>query len=195
MSDTLIEARGCRPATARWPCSTTSTSRSTRERSWLSRRNGAGKTTTLLTLAGELPPLDGDVRFLGEVTTAPMHARCRKGLGYVTEERSVIMSMSVADNLKLADVEPGVGRDLPGARNMLTAAPGSFGRRAADALPGPGPQSPPEGSPRRRAVARAGAADRQQTPRDAPAARRSRGRCPPRRAAVRQALGSRTAST
>jgi branched-chain amino acid transport system ATP-binding protein len=35
-----------------------------------------------------------------------MHARCRNGLGYVTEERSVIMDMSVADNLKLARVAP-----------------------------------------------------------------------------------------
>jgi branched-chain amino acid transport system ATP-binding protein len=66
--------------------------------------NGAGKTTTLLTLAGELSPLEGEVRFLGEPTTSPMHVRCRNGLGYVTEERSVIMDMSVADNLKLAAV-------------------------------------------------------------------------------------------
>lgn len=70
--------------------------------------NGAGKTTTLLTLAGELKPMDGEVRFLGEATTSPMHARCRNGLGYLTEERSVIMEMSVADNLKLARVEPEV---------------------------------------------------------------------------------------
>ena len=31
--------------------------------------NGAGKTTTLLTLAGELAPMEGEVRFLGEPTT------------------------------------------------------------------------------------------------------------------------------
>jgi len=68
--------------------------------------NGAGKTTTLLTLAGEVTPMAGEVRFLGEATRAPMHARCRRGLGYVTEERSVIMGMSVADNLKLAAVTP-----------------------------------------------------------------------------------------
>jgi branched-chain amino acid transport system ATP-binding protein len=68
--------------------------------------NGAGKTTTLLTLAGELTPLAGEVRMLGQPTTAPMHARCRNGLGYVTEERSVIMGLSVADNLKLARVAP-----------------------------------------------------------------------------------------
>jgi branched-chain amino acid transport system ATP-binding protein len=68
--------------------------------------NGAGKTTTLLTLAGELAPIEGQVRFLGEATRSPMHARCRRGLGYVTEERSVIPDMSVTDNLKLAGVAP-----------------------------------------------------------------------------------------
>lgn len=68
--------------------------------------NGAGKTTTLLTLAGELNPMEGEVRFLGEPTRSPMHARCRNGLGYVSEERSVIMGMSVSENLKLAGVAP-----------------------------------------------------------------------------------------
>jgi len=68
--------------------------------------NGAGKSTTLLTLAGDLAPIEGQVKFLGEPTTSPMHARCRNGLGYLTEERSVIMDMSVADNLKLAAVTP-----------------------------------------------------------------------------------------
>lgn len=68
--------------------------------------NGAGKTTTLLTLAGELKPLAGAVHFLGQPTRKPMHARCRAGLGYVTEERSVIMGISVADNLRLARVAP-----------------------------------------------------------------------------------------
>ena len=66
--------------------------------------NGAGKTTTLLTLAGELTPHDGEVRFLGASTRSPMHVRCRQGLGFVTEERSVIMEMSVGDNLRLAGV-------------------------------------------------------------------------------------------
>jgi branched-chain amino acid transport system ATP-binding protein len=74
--------------------------------------NGAGKTTTLLTLAGELSPLEGEVRFLGEPTASPLHVRCRNGLGYVTEERSVIMDMSVADNLKLAAVPRTVAFEL-----------------------------------------------------------------------------------
>jgi len=68
--------------------------------------NGAGKTTTLLTLAGELTPLEGEVMFMGKVATEPMYVRCRNGLSFVTEERSVIMNMSVADNLRLADVDP-----------------------------------------------------------------------------------------
>ncbi len=86
--------------------------------------NGAGKTTTLLTLAGELPPLEGEVHFLGAATRSPMHARCRNGLGYVTEERSVIMDMSVADNLKLADVP------LDVAFGYFTSLEPCAGRRA-----------------------------------------------------------------
>lgn len=68
--------------------------------------NGAGKTTTLLALAGELRPARGEVRFLGEVTRSPMDRRCRRGLGYVTEERSVIMDLTAAENLRLARVRP-----------------------------------------------------------------------------------------
>lgn len=66
--------------------------------------NGAGKTTTLLTLAGELTPVEGEVRMLGVPTVAPMYQRCKNGLGFVTEERSVIMDLTAAENLKLAGV-------------------------------------------------------------------------------------------
>jgi branched-chain amino acid transport system ATP-binding protein len=87
--------------------------------------NGAGKTTTLLTLAGELSPLAGEVHFLGEPATAPMHARCRNGLGYVTEERSVIMGMSVAENLKLAGVAPKIAFDyFPALERIMSRRAG-----------------------------------------------------------------------
>jgi branched-chain amino acid transport system ATP-binding protein len=66
--------------------------------------NGAGKTSTLLTLAGELKPTTGEIHLLGSKTTAPMHTRCKNGLGFVTEERSVIMELTAADNLRLAGV-------------------------------------------------------------------------------------------
>jgi branched-chain amino acid transport system ATP-binding protein len=74
--------------------------------------NGAGKTTTLLTLAGELPPLAGEVRFRGRPTTAPMHARCRDGMSFLTEERSVIMGLTAQENLRLAGVAPAVAIEL-----------------------------------------------------------------------------------
>ncbi|WP_261569728.1 ABC transporter ATP-binding protein [Frankia gtarii] len=63
--------------------------------------NGAGKTTTVRALAGELRPLRGEVLFDGRRTTAPLHRRARGGLRYITEERSVFMELSVADNLRL----------------------------------------------------------------------------------------------
>lgn len=63
--------------------------------------NGAGKTTTLLTLAGELRALAGEIRWRGKPTTAPLHRLARSGLGLVTEERSVFMRLTVAENLRL----------------------------------------------------------------------------------------------
>lgn len=66
--------------------------------------NGAGKTTTLLTLAGELPPISGEIRWLGHPSDAPMYERCRAGLSFVTEERSVIMKLTAQENLRLANV-------------------------------------------------------------------------------------------
>jgi branched-chain amino acid transport system ATP-binding protein len=109
VSDTLIEARGLSAGYGRMPVVREVDLHVDRgEVVALIGANGAGKTTTLLTLAGELDPLEGEVRFLGEATTAPMHVRCRNGLGYVTEERAVIMEMSVSDNLKLAGVAPEV---------------------------------------------------------------------------------------
>jgi branched-chain amino acid transport system ATP-binding protein len=67
--------------------------------------NGAGKTTTLLTLGGELPLTSGHVLFRGVPTRAPLHRRSRGGLAYVTEERSVFMRLTVAENLRVASAD------------------------------------------------------------------------------------------
>ena len=64
--------------------------------------NGAGKTTTLLTLAGILTPSAGVVRFAGGRSRAPLHRRARSGLAYVSEERSVFMGLTTAENLRVA---------------------------------------------------------------------------------------------
>ena len=66
--------------------------------------NGAGKTTTLLTLSGDLPALDGEIVVNGLPTRAPLFKRAREGLALVTEERSVFMEFTAADNLKVAGV-------------------------------------------------------------------------------------------
>jgi branched-chain amino acid transport system ATP-binding protein len=63
--------------------------------------NGAGKTTTLLTLAGELTPLEGEVHFHGETKPAPLFQRARHGLAFVTEERSVFPNLTAGENLKI----------------------------------------------------------------------------------------------
>ena len=68
--------------------------------------NGAGKTTTLLTLAGELAPVSGQVLLHGQVTTVPLHKRAQRGLAFVTEERSIFAALTVEENLKLGRGHP-----------------------------------------------------------------------------------------
>ena len=63
--------------------------------------NGAGKTTTLRTLAGAIPAVAGEVRWDGTSTSEPLHRRARRGLGLVTEERSVFMGLTAEANLRL----------------------------------------------------------------------------------------------
>jgi branched-chain amino acid transport system ATP-binding protein len=67
--------------------------------------NGAGKTTTLMSLAGHLPALAGQVRIGGDPTTAPLHIRARGGMAYVPEGRSVFMSLTTAENLRVANCD------------------------------------------------------------------------------------------
>jgi ABC-type branched-subunit amino acid transport system ATPase component len=65
--------------------------------------NGAGKTTTLMTLAGELEALGGEIVFDGQATTAlPLYKRARAGMGLVTERRSVFTELTVAENLRVS---------------------------------------------------------------------------------------------
>ena len=65
--------------------------------------NGAGKTTTLMTIAGELAPVDGLVMFDNVPTFTPMYQRVRNGggIGLVTEDRLIFTKMSARDNLRI----------------------------------------------------------------------------------------------
>jgi lipopolysaccharide export system ATP-binding protein len=62
--------------------------------------NGAGKTTCFYMIVGLVPADAGQIRLDAEdITLEPMHARARRGLGYLPQEPSVFRSMSVADNI------------------------------------------------------------------------------------------------
>jgi branched-chain amino acid transport system ATP-binding protein len=68
--------------------------------------NGAGKTTTLMTLAGALRPLAGEVRLAGECVTTPLHKRVQQGLAFVPDERGAITRLTVDENLRLGPGDP-----------------------------------------------------------------------------------------
>jgi branched-chain amino acid transport system ATP-binding protein len=71
-------------------------------------RNGVGKTTTVRAVLG-LVNRRGTVRLADEdLTSQPTHRIVRRGVGYVPEDRDVFASLTVEENLKLAerDAEP-----------------------------------------------------------------------------------------
>jgi sulfate-transporting ATPase len=74
--------------------------------------NGAGKTTTLLTLAGVLTPLGGEVLWRGQEIHDPLYRRVARGIGLVTEERSVFFGLTVEANLRLGRGDPQVALEL-----------------------------------------------------------------------------------
>ncbi len=62
--------------------------------------NGAGKTTCFYMLVGLIPADGGRVLLAGQdVTERPMHARARRGLGYLAQEPSVFRRLTVAQNV------------------------------------------------------------------------------------------------
>ncbi len=63
--------------------------------------NGAGKSTLLKVIGGELKPQRGRVLWQMQPARGPLHARVKRGLAYVPEDRSVIMGLSLRDNLRL----------------------------------------------------------------------------------------------
>jgi len=67
-------------------------------------RNGMGKTTLIRTLVGLVRPRRGQVLLDGEdVTRLPTFAIARRGIAYVPEGRGIFASLSVAENLSIAE--------------------------------------------------------------------------------------------
>jgi branched-chain amino acid transport system ATP-binding protein len=70
-------------------------------------RNGAGKTTTLRSIAGAKPPQvrDGSITFKGDdITSMPADDVAMQGISLVPEERRVFANLTVAENLRIAEV-------------------------------------------------------------------------------------------
>jgi lipopolysaccharide export system ATP-binding protein len=62
--------------------------------------NGAGKTTCFYLIVGLIAANSGAISLDGrDITYLPMHARARKGLGYLAQEPSVFRKLSARDNL------------------------------------------------------------------------------------------------
>ncbi len=75
-------------------------------------RNGVGKTTVMKTIAGWLTPTSGTIRFDGEPIAGLAPDRiCRRGIGFVPEDRRIFPGLTVDENLRLGFMQvPGRGR-------------------------------------------------------------------------------------
>jgi branched-chain amino acid transport system ATP-binding protein len=85
-------------------------------------RNGAGKTTLLKTLAGDLLPARGSVRFDGsDVARLPTERRMRLGIGYVPQEQGVFGRLTVRENMLIGAMTDPRGKER--IEEMLTLFP------------------------------------------------------------------------
>jgi branched-chain amino acid transport system ATP-binding protein len=79
-------------------------------------RNGAGKTTLMRAVMGALHPSAGSIGLAGRpLRGLPTHARARRGIGYMPEDRRIIPQLTVEENLML----PMWAAGTSGARDHL----------------------------------------------------------------------------
>jgi len=75
-------------------------------------RNGVGKSTTLKAILG-LNAGTGSIKFSGtEIIDLPTHKIVQMGLGYVPEDREIFASLTVKENLALAERDANPNYDL-----------------------------------------------------------------------------------
>jgi len=68
-------------------------------------RNGVGKTTTLKSIVGWVQPRSGSVKLAGEeLAGSDMMTIARKGIALVPEERRIFTNLTVAENLRIAQI-------------------------------------------------------------------------------------------
>src|SRR5262247_2131430 len=70
-------------------------------------RNGVGKTTLVNSIVGFMPPRRGRIVFKGnEITHISSFETVRSGMGLVPQGRRVFPTLSVEENLKVAERSP-----------------------------------------------------------------------------------------
>ena len=63
--------------------------------------NGAGKTTSFYTIVGLIKPNSGSIVLDNtNITSYPMYQRAQNGIGYLAQEASVFLKLSVEDNIR-----------------------------------------------------------------------------------------------
>jgi branched-chain amino acid transport system ATP-binding protein len=66
-------------------------------------RNGAGKSTTFRSIIGLTPPHDGRIAFRGDsLQGLKPYQICRRGIGFVPEDRRCFPDLTVRENLEVA---------------------------------------------------------------------------------------------
>ncbi|WP_291423397.1 ABC transporter ATP-binding protein [Deinococcus sp.] len=71
-------------------------------------RNGAGKSTTLKSIMGVLRSRTGSLKFNGQdILKMPSNRIAARGLAWVPEERAIMSTLSVKENLELPPARPG----------------------------------------------------------------------------------------
>jgi branched-chain amino acid transport system ATP-binding protein len=97
-------------------------------------RNGAGKTTLMRSVMGILPPRQGTISFDGSpLGKTPVHQRARNGIGYMPEDRRLVPSLSVEENVLIPAWSAGVadtGARLADVYKMIPEVEAFAGRKA-----------------------------------------------------------------
>jgi branched-chain amino acid transport system ATP-binding protein len=76
-------------------------------------RNGAGKTTLMRSVMGILPVRVGSISFHGKPLDAtPTHVRARSGIGYMPEDRRLVPTLTVEENVLIPAWSAGLADPL-----------------------------------------------------------------------------------
>ena len=99
-------------------------------------RNGAGKTTLMRTVMGFLPVDTGEVRFEDQsLTRIAAHSRARVGIGYMPEDRKLVPTLTVEENILLsfwATKNIALPERLPWVYELIPEVTEFSGRKAMD---------------------------------------------------------------